>query len=90
MTCMLREPKKKGGRGGSDQRLDIGPQFSLSQKKIAKENYFHTAVLFRGYTLSNLRINITAYTAAHAELILKPYIISHHFSDSMLKAMKIR
>lgn len=32
-------------------------RFSLSQQKIAKENYFHAAVLFRGYVLSKLKMN---------------------------------
>lgn len=36
-----------------------------------------------------LRLNI-AYTAAHTELILKPFVISHLLSAFLLKAMIIR
>lgn len=45
---MLREPKKEEGviKDWILQTL----RFSLSQEKIAKENDFHAAVLFRGYT----------------------------------------
>lgn len=82
--------KKKGEERAIKAWILQTSRFSLSQHKIAKENYFQAAVLFRGYALSKLRMNITACTAAHAELILKPYVISHRFSAFTLKAMKIR
>lgn len=80
MRCVSREPKKKkGGEGALKDWILQTSLFSLSQQKIAKENYFHATVLFRGYALSELRMNITACTAAHAELKLKPFVISHRF-----------
>lgn len=78
---MCRASPKKGGEEGALKDWILQTSlFSLSQQKIAKENDFHAAVLFRGYALSELRMNITACTAAHAELKLKPFVISHRFS----------
>lgn len=88
---MSRELKKKKGGGGSDQRLDIA-DFTVftftAENRQSKGNYFH-CFISRLHAFK-LRMNITACTAAHAELILKPYVISHRFSAFMLKAMKIR
>lgn len=72
-------PKKRGEERALKDWILQTSLFSLSQQKIAKENDFHAAVLFRGYALSELRMNITACTAAHAELKLKPFVISHRF-----------
>lgn len=78
---MCRASPKKGVEEGALKDWILQTSlFSLSQQKIAKENDFHAAVLFRGYALSELRMNITACTAAHAELKLKPFVISHRFS----------
>lgn len=90
MRCVSHELKKKKEEGAIRDWILQTSRFSLSHQKIAKENDFHAAVLFRGYVLSKLRMNITACTAAHAELILKPFVISRRFSTFVLKAMKIR
>lgn len=82
MRSVLREPKT----GGSDQRLDIADDFDFRSRKSSKK----IISMMPFYFEVTLRMNITAYTAAHTELILKPFVISHVFSAFTCKAMKIQ
>lgn len=51
---------------------------------------FMPSFYFEVTLFQKLRMNITACKAAHAQLILKPFVISQRYSAFTLIAMKIR